>query len=61
MFDKKQYDSKYRKTYFDQISFNVRKDSDIKERLKVLSIGTHKTITELIIEALELLFAKYNA
>lgn len=61
MYNKKQYDANYLKEHYTQIKVNVRKDSDIKERLKVLSIGTHKTITELILEALELLFEKYNA
>ena len=57
-FDKQKYDKQY---INDRIEMQVDKDKQIKERLKVLSIGTHKSQNQLLIEAIEMLLDKYNA
>lgn len=61
MFDKQKYDSNYVRNNYDQIMIKVQKDKQVKERLKMLSIGTHKSQNQLLIEAIEMLLEKYNA
>ena len=61
MFDKQKYDSNYVRNKYDKIMVKVQKDKQIKERLKVLSIGTNKSQNQLLIEAIEDLLNKYNA
>lgn len=61
MFDKQKYDTNYVRNNYDQILIKVQKDKQIKERLKVLSIGTNKSMNQLLIEAIEDLLNKYNA
>lgn len=61
MFDKQKYDSNYVRNNYDQIMIKVQKDKQIKERLKLLSIGTHKSQNQLLIEAIDMLLEKYNA
>lgn len=60
-FDKQKYDKQYIKEHYDRIEMQVDKDKQIKERLKVLSIGTNKSMNQLLIEAIEDLLNKYNA
>lgn len=61
MFDKQKYDSNYVRNNYDQIMIKVQKDKQVKERLKMLSIGAHKSQNQLLIEAIEMLLEKYNA
>ena len=61
MFDKKQYDRQFIKANYDRIEIQVNKKDDIKNRLKLLSIGLNKSVNQLIIEAINDLLNKYNA
>lgn len=61
MFEQQKYIRKYNKEHYDEIRFTVQKDKQVKERLKMLSIGTHKSQNQLLIEAIEMLLEKYNA
>ena len=60
-FNKTEYDANYHKTHYDQIVIAVSKDIDIKNRLKLLSIGLNKSVNQLLIEAVNDLLEKYNA
>ena len=60
-FDKQKYDKQYIKEHYDRIEMQIDKDKQIKERLKLLSIGTNKSQNQLLIEAIEMLLNKYNA
>ena len=63
--DKKKQQQKYKqeweKEHYTQINFNVPKEKQYSERLKILSIGTNKSKNQLLIEAVEMLLEKYNA
>ena len=60
-FDKQKYKKQWEKEHNDLIQVSVSKEKNIKERLKMLSIGTHKSQNQLLIEAIEYLLNKYNA
>ena len=60
-FDQKKYDVQYKKEHYEMIVIRCDKKLDYKNRLKVLSIGTRKTVTSLVIEAIDALLAKYDA
>lgn len=59
--NKQIYDIEWKKEHYVQINFNVPKEKEYKERLKMLSIGTNKSMNQLLIEAIEDLLNKYNA
>lgn len=59
-FDKQKYDKMWQKEHYTQINFNVPKEKQYKEQLKLLSIGTNKSINQLLIEAIDDLFVKYD-
>lgn len=61
MFDKHKYDAEYIKAHYDSILIKTPKEKQIKERLKILSVGTNKSQNQLLIEAIEMLLDKYNA
>ena len=61
MSNQQSYKQEWEKEHYQQIKIIVQKEKQIKERLKVLSIGTHKSQNQLLIEAIEMLLEKYNA
>ena len=58
--NRQSHKKEWEKANYTQINFNVRKDKQYKERLKLLSIGTNKSQNQLLIEAIEDLFVKYD-
>ena len=60
-FDQNKYDMQYKKEHYDRITALIDKQLDIKNRLKLLSIGLNKSVNQLLIEAVNDLLEKYNA
>ena len=61
MFDQQRYKQTFEKESYDQIRIIIRKEKDVKNRLKLLSIGLNKSVNQLINEAIDDLLNKYNA
>lgn len=61
MNNKQIYDKQYIKEHYDRIEIQVQKIMDVKNRLKILSIGLNKSVNQLLIEAVNDLLEKYNA
>ena len=49
---KNEYDAKYVKEHYKQIMFKLRYDSELYERLQYVIQTTHKTVSDVIKEAL---------
>ena len=60
-FDQNRYDMQYKKEHYDRITLLTDKKDDIKNRLKILSIGLNKSVNQLINEAIIDLLNKYDA
>lgn len=58
---KHMYDTQYNKEHYTQLKIRYKTELNYIERLKILSIGTHKSQNQLLIEAIEDLLNKYNA